>query len=65
MSADPRMAEFCERVAWIELELAQMDRARKEFNKTQKEQRDALKEKKAALLERIESGQMVLEESVK
>lgn len=57
------MAEFCERVAWIELELAQMDKARKEFTKTQKEQRDALKEKKAALLERIESGQMTLDES--
>lgn len=57
------MAEFCERLAWIELELAQMDKARKEFTKTQKEQRDALKEKKAALLERIESGQMTLDES--
>lgn len=65
MSTDPRMAEFCERVAWIELELAQMDRARKEFNKEQKVQRDALKEKKAALLERIEDGQMTLEEAAK
>ena len=63
--SDPRMAEFCERVAWIELELAQLDRAAKEFRKSQKEQRDALKEKKAALLERIESGQMTIEEAGK
>ena len=62
---DPRIGEFCERVAWIELELQQMDKARKEFNKTQKEARDALKEKKAALLDRIESGQMTLEEAKK
>jgi hypothetical protein len=61
--ADPRMGEFCERVAWIDLELAQIDRAAKEFRKTQKEQRDALLTKRAALLERIESGQMTLEEA--
>lgn len=61
--ADPRMGEFCERVAWIDLELAQIDRAAKEFRKTQKEQRDALLTKRAALLERIESGQMTIEEA--
>lgn len=63
--SDPRMSEFCERVAWIDLELAQIDRAAKEFRKTQKEQRDALLTKRAALLERIESGQMTIEEAGK
>lgn len=60
---DSRMPEFYEAVAYIELELAQLDRARKEFTKTQKEQRDALKSRKAALLERIEDGQMTFDEA--
>lgn len=61
---DPRRFEFYEELAYIELELDQLQRARKEFVKTQKEQIDKLRARRSAILERLESGQMGLEEAV-
>lgn len=57
-STDPRRYEFFETLAYIDLELEQLQRARKEFVSTQKEQIDKLKARKAAILDRLESGQM-------
>lgn len=63
--SDPREAEFREAVADVALGIKQMKEARRAYLKDMNEQIKAQEARLNALLDRIESGQMVLEEAAK